>query len=322
MFEHPAVNSLAKARFAPEPAVRDLPALHAPRQNRILAALPFADYARLLPDLEPVPLPAGRTIYGAGDQRNYLYFITAGIVSRIYLMENGSSAELGVTGNEGVIGVASFLSGNTTLNESIVISAGHAWRLRTGTLKNKVDPGSPLFRLLLRYTLALITQTGQIAVCARHHSLQQQLSRWILSCMDRLPTNELAMTHELIAQMLGVRREGVSEAAARLQRAGLIQYYRGHIAIVDRPRLEAQTCECYAVVKQEYDRLFALEQSTGNLEVAAGIASAVWNGVTSHANRQQPVTCQPSSRRHAPESVSTHADRPPAGRVEVRAGAL
>ncbi|MBP8298049.1 MAG: Crp/Fnr family transcriptional regulator [Burkholderiales bacterium] len=255
MFEHHAIELLAAARLAPSLEVRDLPALHAPGENRILAALPSADYAQLLPHLEPVPLLAGRTIYGAGDQRNYLYFITAGIVGRFYAMENGKTAELGVTGNEGVIGVASVLGGVSALDDAVVVSAGHAWRLRTGTLRNRIDPEGPLFGMLLRYTLAEIAQTGQVAVCARHHTLQQQLARWILSCMDRLPTNELAVTHESIAQMLGVRREGVSEAAAKLQRSGLIQYYRGHISIVDRPRLEAQTCECYAVVKQEYDRL-------------------------------------------------------------------
>ncbi|MBK8741030.1 MAG: Crp/Fnr family transcriptional regulator [Betaproteobacteria bacterium] len=247
-----------------------MPALHAPRQNGILAALPFADYAQLLPHLEPVPLLAGRIIYGAGDQRNYLYFITAGIVARFYAMENGKTAELGVTGNEGVIGVASFLGGESALDDSVMVSAGHAWRLRTGTLKNRVNPEDPLFRLLLRYTLAEIAQTGQIAVCARHHTLQQQLSRWILSCIDRLPANELAITHELIAQMLGVRREGISEAAGKLQRAGLIHYYRGHIAVTDRARLEAQTCECYAVVKQEYARLLRRDRTAGVRRHGAG----------------------------------------------------
>ena len=281
MFEHHALESLAETRSTPWLEVRDLPALRAPRQNGILAALPPAAYAQLLPLLEPVPLLAGRTLYGAGDQRNHLYFITAGVVARFYAMENGMTAELGVTGNEGVIGVASFLGGESGLDESVAVSTGHAWRLRTGTLRNRINPEGPLFRLLLRYTLAEIAQTGQIAVCARHHALLQQLSRWILTCMDRLPANELVMTHELIAQMLGVRREGISEAAGKLQRAGLIQYYRGHITVVDRARLEAQSCECYAVVKQEYDRLLRPETGTARsaAQMPARLRHADWRHV-------------------------------------------
>jgi CRP-like cAMP-binding protein len=219
-------------------------------------------YERLLPDLEPVPLPLGWTVHGAGDREKYLYFLTAGIVSRFYVTESGASAESAVTGSEGVIGVASFLGGESTPSQAVVLSAGYAYRLGTNLLSNEHD--GPLPHLLLRYTQALIAQTGQIAVCNRHHSLEQRLCRWILSCLDRLPSNELTMTQELIADMLGVRRVGVTRAAGKLQRAGLIHASRGHIAVLDRPQLEAQACECYAVVKREYERLLPLENAIGS----------------------------------------------------------
>ena len=244
-----------ETHFASTNRKRTVSAPHTPRQNHLLAALPLEDYEHLLPDLEPVALPRGWTVHGAGDREKYLYFLAAGIVSRFYVMENGASAHFAVTGSEGVIGVASFLGGEGMPSQAVVLSAGYAYRLQTDVVKNEFKHDGPLAHLLLRYTQALLCQTGQIAVCNRYHSVEQQLCRWILLCLDRLPSNELAMTQELIANMLGVRREGVTEAAGKLQKAGLIHYSRGHIAVLDRPQLEAQVCECYAVVKREYDRL-------------------------------------------------------------------
>jgi CRP-like cAMP-binding protein len=231
-----------------------------PRQNHLLAALPLEDYERLLPDLEPVPLPLGWTVHGPGDREKYLYFLTAGIVSRSYVTENGASAGVALTGNEGVIGVAVFLSGESTLGQVAVLSAGYAYRLRADLLKNEFEHDGPLAGLLLRYTLALIAQTGQTAVCNRHHSVAQQLSSLILSCLDRLPASEITITHELLADVLGVRREGVTEAAGKLQKAGLIHCGRGHIAVLDRPQLEARACECYAAAKRQYERLLPVHQ--------------------------------------------------------------
>jgi len=242
---------------------------HTPRQNRLLAALPLEDYVRLLPNLEPVPLPLGWTVHSAGEREKYVYFLTAGIVSRIYVMENGASARLAVTGSEGVIGVASFLGGESTSSQAVVLSAGYAYRLRADVLNNEFAHDDPLCQLLLRYTLALITQTAQIAVCNRYHTVEQQLCRWLLLSLDRLPGNDVSMTQELIANMLGVRREGVTEAAGNLQKAGLIHNSRGHIAILNRPRLQARACECYAVVKREYDRLFPTENTIGSAGVHA-----------------------------------------------------
>ena len=242
---------------------------HTPSQNRLLAALPLEDYVRLLPNLEPVPLPLGWTVHSAGEREKYVYFLTAGIVSRIYVMENGASARLAVTGSEGVIGVASFLGGESTSSQAVVLSAGYAYRLRAGLVKNEFEHDGLLSHLLLRYMQALLCQTGQIAVCNRYHTVEQQLCRWLLLSLDRLPGNDVSMTQELIANMLGVRREGVTEAAGRLQKAGLIHYSRGHIAVLDRPRLEAQACECYAVVKREYDYLFPSENTIGNTGVHA-----------------------------------------------------
>jgi len=237
---------------------------HTPRQNHLLAALPAGAYDRLLPDLEPRPLPLGWTIHGAGDREKYVYFLTAGIVSRFHVMENGASAEFAITGREGVIGVASFLGGESTPNQAVVLSPGYSFRVAADALTSEFERGGPLAHLLLRYTQALITQTGQNVACNRHHSLEQRLCRWILSCLDRLPTNELTMTHELIAEMLGVRRVGVTEALGKLQEARLIQCSRGHIAVLDRPRMEARVCECHAVVRKEYDRLLRLEDAIGN----------------------------------------------------------
>jgi len=246
-----------ETRFASRAGKRAVSAQHTPRQNRLLAALPLTDYERLLPDLEPVPLPLGCVIHEAGNGEKYLYFLTAGIVSKSYRMENGASAGFAVIGREGVIGVASYLGGEGTPSRAVVVSAGYAYRLAADVLRIQFEHNRLLPHLLLRYAQALITQIAQTAVCNRHHSLDQQLCGWILSCLDRLPSNELTMTQGLIADALGVRREGVTEAAGKLQKAGLIHYSRGHIDILDRPRLEAQACECYAVVKREYDRLLA-----------------------------------------------------------------
>jgi CRP-like cAMP-binding protein len=228
---------------------------HTPKQNHLLAALPAADYERLLPELELVPLPLGWAVYESGGHLGYLYFPTDSIVSLLYVMENGASAEIAVTGNDGLVGIALFMGGESTPNRAVVQSAGYAYRLRAAVMKKEFERGGPLQHLLLRYTQALITQMAQTAVCNRHHSVEQQLCRWLLLSLDRLPSNELKMTQELIANMLGVRREGVTEAAGHLQTAGLIHYSRGHITVLDRPKLEQQVCECYGVVKREMDRL-------------------------------------------------------------------
>lgn len=228
---------------------------HNPHQNCLLAALPADEYARLFPYLELVFLPLGDVLYESGIQLRHAYFPTTAIVSLLYVMKDGASAEIAVVGNEGVVGISLFMGGDTTTNRAVVQSAGHAYRLKRRLLKNEFESVVPLQHLLLRYTQALITQMAQTAVCNRHHSLEQQLCRWLLLSLDRLPFNELVMTQELIANMLGVRREGVTEAAGNLQRAGLIEYHRGHITVLDRAGLEARTCECYSVVKKEYDRL-------------------------------------------------------------------
>ena len=230
---------------------------HTPKQNHLLAALPAQDYERMVPHLELVPLALGTALYESGSQQQYVFFPTASIVSLLYVMQDGSSAEIAVVGNEGVVGIALFMGGETTPSRAVVQSGGYAYRLRASLLKKEFERGGPLQYLLLRYTQALITQMAQTAVCNRHHSVEQQLCRWLLLSLDRLPSNELTMTQELIANMLGVRREGVTEAAGRLQSAGLIQYSRGKIVVLDRPKLEARVCECYAVVKRESDRLFA-----------------------------------------------------------------
>jgi CRP-like cAMP-binding protein len=226
-----------------------------PKQNHLLAALPEAAYERLLPDLEQVPLKLGAALYESGGEQEYVYFPTDSIVSLLYVMQDGSSAEIAVVGNEGVVGIALFMGGETTPSRAVVQSAGHAHRLKGSLLKAEFERGGPLQYILLRYTQALITQMAQTAVCNRHHAVEQQLCRWLLLSLDRLPSNELTMTQELIANMLGVRREGVTEAAGKLQAAGLIEYSRGKITVLDRPKLEARVCECYAVVKQESDRL-------------------------------------------------------------------
>jgi len=229
---------------------------HSPRQNHLLAGLPAEDYERLLPDLELVPLPLGWAVYESGGAQGYLYFPTTSIVSLLYVMENGASAEIAVTGNEGLVGISLFMGGESTPSRAVVQSAGYGYRLKASILKREFALGGQLQHLALRFTQALITQMAQTAVCNRHHSVEQQLCRWLLLSLDRLPSNELTMTQELIANMLGVRREGVTEAAGHLQAAGLIHYNRGHITVLDRPNLEKRVCECYAVVKKEMDRLF------------------------------------------------------------------
>ena len=226
-----------------------------PKQNHILAALSKADYERLLPDLELVAMPLGWTLCESGGQLNYLYFPTTSIVSLLYVMENGSSGEIAVTGNEGVVGISVFMGGESATSRAVVQSDGHGYRLKASILKREFALGGELQRLALRFTQALISQMSQTAVCNRHHSLDQQLCRWLLLSLDRLPGNELVMTQELIANMLGVRREGVTEAAGNLQRDGLITYKRGHITVTNREKMEKRVCECYAVVKNEYDRL-------------------------------------------------------------------
>jgi CRP-like cAMP-binding protein len=235
---------------------------HSPRENRLLAALPLEDYGRLLPHLEFVSLRMGEPIHGPGERENYLYFLTSGIVSKFYTTESGARAGFAVTGREGVVGVATFLGGVSSPSYSVVTSSGYAYRLKTDVLIDAFDNDVPLRRLLLRYTQALIAQTSQMVVCNRLHSLEQQLCRWLLLCLDRLPSNDLTMTQELIANMLGVRREGVTEAAGHLQAAGLIQYRRGQITVLDRAKLEQRVCECYSAVKLEYSRLLP-EMATG-----------------------------------------------------------
>jgi CRP-like cAMP-binding protein len=226
-----------------------------PRQNHLLRALPAPEAERLLPQLEFVPMPLGNVLYESGSQLRYVYFPTTSIISLLYVMEDGASAEIAVVGNEGMVGVALFMGGETTPSRALVQSAGHAYRLKGQILKEEFRRAAGLQHLLLRYTQALLTQMAQTAVCNRHHSVDQQLCRWLLLSLDRLPTNKLTMTQELIANMLGVRREGVTEAAGKLQTAGLIHYSRGQITVLDRPRLEGQACECYGVVKKEFDRL-------------------------------------------------------------------
>jgi CRP-like cAMP-binding protein len=226
-----------------------------PRENHLLSVLPDAEYKRLACNLERVPMPLGNVLYESGAKLNYVYFPTDCIVSLLYVMENGSSAEIAVVGNEGIIGVALFMGGGTMPNRAVVQSAGHAYRLRGNLMMQEFNINGELLHLLLRYTQSLITQMAQTAVCNRHHSVDQQLCRWLLLSLDRLKTNVLTMTQELIANMLGVRREGVTEAAGNLQQAGLIKYNRGRITVLDRPGLEARVCECYQVVKTESDRL-------------------------------------------------------------------
>src|SRR3954470_11403949 len=225
-------------------------------QNHLLDALPEAECERLRPHLQPVALPLGLSVYESGAAQGYLYFPRSAIVSLLYVLKNGASAEIAVVGNDGVVGISLFMGGETTPSRAVVQSAGDGYRLKASILKEEFERGGPLQLLLLRYTQALITQMTQTAVCNRHHSVDQQLCRWLLLSLDRLPSNELVMTQELISNMLGVRREGVTEAAGKLQQEGIIEYSRGKISVLDRPRLEIKVCECYQVVRSETVRLF------------------------------------------------------------------
>jgi CRP-like cAMP-binding protein len=231
-----------------------MPTAPDPRRNHLLAALPDAEWQRWLPQLELVEMPLGQVLYESGSTLSHVYFPITAIVSLLYVMEDGASAEIAVVGNEGVVGIALFMGGESTSSRAVVQSAGQGLRLKARVIKDEFNR-APVLHLLLRYTQALITQMAQTAVCNRHHSLDQQLCRWLLLSLDRLQGSELVMTQELIANMLGVRREGVTESALKLQKAGLIRYARGRISVLDRPGLEKRSCECYAVVKQEYDRL-------------------------------------------------------------------
>jgi CRP-like cAMP-binding protein len=229
-------------------------------QNHLLEALSPQEYQRLAPHLEYQELTLGEVLYEPGRAMRHVYFPTTAIVSMLYVMEDGASAEIAIVGNEGILGISLFMGGETTPSRAVVQSAGFAYRLRAQFLKNEFERYGPLMHLLLRYTQALITQMAQTAVCNRHHSVDQQLCRWLLLSLDRLASNELTMTQELIANMLGVRREGVTEAAGKLQALGLVEYRRGKITVLDRPRLQARACECYEVVKKEFDRLLPYRQ--------------------------------------------------------------
>jgi len=226
-----------------------------PRRNHLLAVLPEEEYQRLLPHLQLVPISLGQVLYEPGGKMRHVFFPTTAIVSALYIMEDGASAEMAVVGNEGIVGIPLFMGGETTTSSAVVQSAGHAYRLKGELLQQEFNRSGELQRLLLRYTQALLTQMAQTAVCNRHHSLEQQFCRCLLLSLDRLSSNDVAMTQELIASRIGVRREGVTEAAGHLQKAGLIEYRRGHITVLDRTALAARSCECYAVVKKEYDRL-------------------------------------------------------------------
>jgi CRP-like cAMP-binding protein len=226
-----------------------------PRQNHLLAAMPDADFARLLPHLELVPLKLGDVLSESGSRHRHVFFPTTAIISLHYLLENGNSSEVAGVGNEGMLGVSLFMGGHSTPSRAVVQTGGMGYRLGASVLMEEFDRAGPVMRLLLRYTQALLTQMSQTAVCNRHHTVEQQLCRWLLLTLDRLPTQELTMTQELIASMLGVRREGVTEAAGRLQGHGYISYRRGHISVLDRAGLETDVCECYQVVKKEFARL-------------------------------------------------------------------
>lgn len=231
--------------------------VHTPSQNHLLAALLNAEFDRLSPHLELVPMRLGDVLYESGEKMQYAYFPTTSIISLHYLLEGGGSSEIAGVGNEGLLGIALFMGGNTTPSRAVVQTGGYAYRLKAQILTDEFNRGGAMLHLLLRYTQALITQMSQTAVCNRHHSVEQQLCRWLLLTLDRMPTNELTITQELIANTLGVRREGITEAAGKLQQAGYISYRRGHITVLDRAGLESKVCECYEVVKKEFARLLS-----------------------------------------------------------------
>jgi CRP-like cAMP-binding protein len=246
-------STIEQASHAPE--APPAPSPPDPHQNHLLDALPASDFERLAPHLEHVALDLGDVLYEPGAKMRYVYFPTTAIVSLLYVMEDGASAEIAIVGNEGILGISLFMGGESTPSRAVVQSAGYGYRMKAQLLKDEFGRFGPLMHLLLRYTQALITQMAQTAVCNRHHTVDQQLCRWLLLSLDRLASNELTMTQELIANMLGVRREGVTEAAGKLQDAGLVKYRRGKITVLDRPGLIKRSCECYAVVKKEFDRL-------------------------------------------------------------------
>jgi CRP-like cAMP-binding protein len=233
-----------------------------PRDNHLLASLPEKVWAHWLPHLEAVNMPLGQVLYESGVTLSHVYFPTSSIVSLLYVMADGGSAEIAVVGFEGLVGVSLFMGGESTPSRALVQSAGSGFRLKPGIMMAEINGAGPVLHLFLRYTQALLTQMAQTAVCNRHYTLDQQLCRWLLLSLDRLRSNELVMTQDLIANMLGVRREGVTEAARRLDKAGIIRYSRGHITVVDREQLQRRTCECYAVVKKEYDRLLPTALAT------------------------------------------------------------
>ena len=249
------LDTVQKARRGSTILMVGLNASNMLQENHILAALPEEVRKRLHPQMELVPMPLGKVLYESGDTLRHVYFPIDCIVSLLYVMEDGASAEISVVGNEGILGVALFMGGESTPSRAIVQSAGAAYRLPGQILKDEFNRHGALLVLMLRYTQALLTQMAQTAVCNRHHTIDQQLCRWLLLSMDRLAGNKLTMTQELIANMLGVRREGVTEAAGKLQRLSVIRYSRGQITVIDRPKLETLSCECYAVVKAETDRL-------------------------------------------------------------------
>jgi len=234
-----------------------MPLPDSPNQNRLLAALPTAEFERLAPRLERAPLLVGQTLYEPGGRLEYVYFPTTAIVSLLSVLESGASAEIAAVGNEGILGISLFMGGDTTSSSAVVQASGQSYRLSGRLLKEEFDRGGLTQRLLLRYTQALLTQMSQTAACTRHHAIEQQLCRWLLQTLDRLPTNDVVITHELVAGALGVRRESITEAAGNLQRAGIVRYRRGHIAVLKRQGLEAGACECYAVVKKELHRLLS-----------------------------------------------------------------
>lgn len=236
-------------------------AQHNPQQNHLLAALRTEIFERIAPHLELISMPLGDVLYESGNPLNYVYFPTTAILSLHYVLENGASAEIAGVGNEGVLGITLFLGGKTALYSATVLSAGYCYRLKGRLMMEEFNCGGPMMNLMMHYTQALITQISQTAVCNRHHSIDQQLCRWLLLTLDRMPSNELTITQELIANLLGVRREGITEVAGNLQRAGLISYRRGHITVLDRSRLESRTCECYNVVKKEFYRLLGATES-------------------------------------------------------------
>lgn len=247
-----------------------MPPVHSPNQNHLLAALPAVDFERLVAHLELVPLPLGEILYEPDARMRHVYFPTTSIVSLHYVMESGASAETAGVGNEGIVGVSLFMGGDSTPSSAVVQTAGHAYRLESRLLKDEFSRGGPLQSLLLRYTQALITQMTQTAACNRHHSIEQQLCRWLLLTLDRVSSRELTMTQELVASMLGVRRGGITEAAGNLQRAGVIKLRRGHISVVDRSGLETRACECYAVVKKELSRLLCDVQYRQSISTESG----------------------------------------------------